>query len=357
MRQDPEALWLNGPKSSIYSVMEFTAAQIAGQVNGELHGNPDVLLNRLRPIESAEAGDLSFFAPSSKRKTAELRAFAKRSTAGAIFVRTFEEEFPTTQIVVRNPHVAALEVALLFEPPVATPAGIHTHAIVSPSAKVGRNVHVGPFSVIGEGCEIGDDSIIHPHVVIYPYVRLGEKCIIHSGAVIRERVKIGSDCVIQSGVVVGGDGFGYLPDPQIGHRRIPHTGTVVLEDGVDLGANATIDRATFGETRVGKYTKIDNLVMLGHNVRVGERSIFCSQVGISGSTTVGSDVVLGGQVGAVDHITIGDRVRAGGQTGIVGDVEPGQDLWGMPHRPIMDFKREMISLRELPKLLKRFKKL
>lgn len=330
----------------------LTVSEIAAQLNGELRGEGSGKITGISSLDSATELDLSFFSPTSKRKTAELLELAKLSKAGAILVTEFESAIDRPQIVVQNPLGALIQLAPHFVRKESSP-GIHQTAVVDPSATVAASAEVGPFVVIGPRVVIEEEVVIHPHVVIYRDVKVGKKSVLHSGAVIRENTILGEDCLIQNGVVVGGDGFGYVPDKAIGHRRIPHLGNVVLEDRVDIGANSTIDRGTFGQTRVGRGTKVDNLVMIAHNVKIGEASLLCGQVGISGSSTIGNQVVLAGQVGVADHATIGNRVRAAAKTGISGEVPEGIDIAGYPHQEASKWRRTQVALRYLPELFKR----
>lgn len=337
--------------------MALTAAKISEIVGGELKGAPTRAILNLLPLELAGPSDISFFSPTSKNQAQELFERAKISRAGLILLPKFETAFPADQIQIQNPMRAVIKVAHCFYQPSYPAVGIDPLASVHPTAEVDPSARIGPFAVISEGAQVGAGTVIFSHAVIYAGARVGNNCIIHSGAAIREGVTLGDDCLIQNGAVVGGDGFGYIPDPQVGHRRIPHIGTVVLESGVDLGANATVDRATFGETHIGKNTKLDNLVMVGHNVKIGERSLFCSQVGISGSTTIGNDVVLAGQVGVSDHAVIGDKVRATGQSGLMGTIAGGQDIAGTPAGPVQMWRRVAMLLPKLPELFKRVQRL
>ncbi len=330
----------------------ISIAEIASKVGGTVHGDGARTISSIRPLEIAEADDLSFFAPTSKRKTVEIFEIAKTTRAAAILVSKHEPAFPCTQIVVGHPLAALVVLAPLFRKGQLA-AGIHPTAVIDPTAAVDPAASVGAYAVIGARSKIGARSAIHPHVVVYTDVEIGADCVIHAGAVIREGCSLGNDCLIQSGAVIGGDGFGYIPDRAVGHRRIPHIGEVILEDGVDLGANTTVDRATFGETRIRKNAKVDNLVMIAHNVKVGERTLLCGQVGISGSTEIGDDVILAGQVGVADHIKIGSKVRAAAKTGIGSDIEDGIDVAGYPHTEASRWRRTQVALRYLPELLKK----
>lgn len=335
------------------STPAITVAEIAERLGATLHGSGAGVIRSVRPLEIAGPEDLSFLAQG--RRSGELFEIAKRARVGALLTTEHYSELEMPQLVTPNPLAAVIKLSPLFYRPPVPPPGVHSSAVVHESAVLGENVSVGPYAVIGEGVTIGADTIVHPHVVIYAGAEIGPNCILHAGAVVREFVRIGADCVLQSGVVVGGDGFGYVPVPGVTHQRIPHIGTVVLEDSVDLGANATIDRATLGETRIGKSTKIDNLVMVGHNVTIGERSLLCSQVGVSGSCRIGNDVVLAGQVGVADHCDIADRVRAAGKAGIVGSIPSAMDVSGSPHAPVGQWRRASALTLRLPELFRRLR--
>lgn len=330
---------------------------IAQKLGAEVRGNKEVCLTQIKPLEDATKTDLSFFSPTAKRKTNSLLELARNTQAGALLIPQYEPEIHTTQIITPNPLAAVIALAPLFSRlPEAIP-GVHPQAVVGDGVTLGKNVSIGAFAVIGDEVVIGDDTVIHPHVVIYAGASIGKRCILHAGAVIREFVSVGDNCVIQNGVVVGGDGFGYTPNEKGEHQRIPHLGTTVLEDGVDIGANATVDRAMLGETRIGAGTKIDNLVMVGHNVKVGKNNIFCSQVGISGSTKLGNNVVLAGQVGVADHIVIGNNVRAAARSGITRDIAENTDIGGFPAGPSDEWRRQAAITAKLPDLYKRLQEL
>ena len=336
----------------------LSVGEIAAMVSGTVEGDSGRKISAIQPLDIAREQDLSFYAPKTKRVAGDLRRQAAAGRAGAVLVASFEPEFPVTQIIVPNPFGAVIRLAHVFKPKFPAYEGIHPSAIVDPSASIGENVAIGPLAVVGPDAVLEDNVVLHPHVVIYPGAVIGKGCVIHSGAVVREGTKLGEGCLIQNGAVIGGDGFGYIPDPNIGHRHIPHIGITVLEDRVDMGANSTVDRAMLGETRVRRDTKIDNLVMIGHNCSIGERVIMCSQVGISGSCTVGNDVILAGQVGVADHLTIADRVKAAGQAGITSSVEePGLAVAGLPQVPVTQWHRCATLLGRLPELFARVKRL
>ncbi len=338
--------------------ISFSASALVELLSGslgmaaELRGESEKLVTGIRGLDSATSSDLSFLAPTSKRRFAELRKNALAGNAGILLVDSFDPAIPSTQIVTANPFRAIVALSRRFVPAIPVEAGIDSRASVSATALIGPGVAIGPFAVVGEGAVIGENTVLHAHAVVYPHARIGAHCIIHSGAVVREYVELGDDCVLQNGVVLGGDGFGYIYEPGVGHVRIPHIGTVVIQNGVDFGANATVDRATLGETRIGAGTKIDNLVMVGHNTTIGKGSLLCAQVGVSGSCSIGNGVVLGGNAGVGDHIRIGDGARAAGKTGIIGDVPAKTDVAGYPHAEASEWRRSQALVRQLPRLVK-----
>lgn len=331
---------------------QLTAAKIAELVSGSVTGDPDTAVTAIKPLSEAGPGDLTFFAPTSKKQQARLLSQAAESRASVILVTEPSPEIQAVQITVKNPLESLIRVSQVLHPPYRPPTGVHPLAAVEKSASIGENSSVGPFAVVGADAVIGANCTIHAHVVIYPAVKIGDGSVIHAGAVIREGVTLGKSCLIQPGVVIGGDGFGYISRPGAGHSHIPHIGTVNLGDRVDVGANATIDRATLGRTVVGEGTKIDNLVMVAHNVKIGSHSFLCSQVGIAGSAEVGDWVILGGQVGVADHAHIGSQVRVAAQSGVHGEVAGPTDVAGTPARPAANWRREEAALAQLPKIVR-----
>ncbi len=322
------------------------------------HGANPIEITRLRPVDSSGPGDLTFvMSPPESRRTEKLVAQLATRSPSCVITNALLPQLSAPQIVTRHPLAAIAAIAEVFFPKPKPAPGIHPLAAVSASASLGDGVSVGPFAVVGDNVSIGDNSVIHPHVVLYSGVQIGRECVIHAGAVIREAVILGDDCLIQPGVVLGGDGFGYFPDPKVGHRRIPHIGTLILGNRVDLGANSTIDRATLGETRVGDATKIDNLVQIGHNVQIGERSILCGQVGLSGSCVIGNDVTLGGQVGVANQVSVADKARVGAKAGVAGTISQPGDYAGYPIVSAAMFRRISAAMANLPELFRRVKRL
>jgi UDP-3-O-[3-hydroxymyristoyl] glucosamine N-acyltransferase len=230
-------------------------------------------------------------------------------------------------------------------------------AAVAPGARIGQDVSIGAFVAVAEDVTIGDNTVIFPNVTIGPGARIGNDCVIHSNVSIRERVTIGNRVVLQNGVVVGGDGYGFVRRGDGTHEKIPQVATVVLEDDVEIGANTTIDRPAVGETRIQAGTKLDNLVQIGHGVRVGRNVLMAAQVGIAGSTEIDDDVVFGGQVGVGGHLSIGRGAVAVGQSGVTNSLDPKAMVAGYPAIDSREWRKSSVIFRRLPELKKRIEEL
>jgi UDP-3-O-[3-hydroxymyristoyl] glucosamine N-acyltransferase len=314
------------------------------------NGSLETEITGVAGVEAAGPGQLTFV---SNPKYA---ASARVTKASAIIVAEDFPALPTATLRSRNPYLDfARALELFYRPPQYAP-GVHPTAAVHPSAKIEVDAHVGPYVVIQENVEIGANAVLLAHVVIYPGVTIGDNFLAHSHAVVREFCRIGNNVILQNGVIVGGDGFGFAKD-NAGHwRKIVQSGPTVIEDDVEIQANACIDRASVGETRIARGAKIDNLVQVGHGSRVGQDTLLCAQVGLAGSTDVGKDVILAGQVGVAGHCKIGDGAIATAQSGIPNDVAAGAVVSGYPAidnrlwlRCVAVFNR----LPEIAKLLRR----
>jgi len=234
---------------------------------------------------------------------------------------------------------------------------VHSTAVVSESAKIGKRAHIGAYAVIDEDVVIGDDCVILPHVVIYRGAHIGNKFFAHAHAIVREYCRIGDDVVLQNGAVVGADGFGFAKGDSGKWEKIVQSVPTILEDTVEVQANACVDRASVGETRIGRDTKIDNLVQVGHGSAVGEHTMLCAQVGLAGSTVIGDNVILAGQVGVAGHCTIGDKVIATAQSGIPNDVETGKMVSGYPAIENRQWLRTVAVYNKLPELARKIRQL
>ena len=326
--------------------MSFTTAEIAKRVDGEVLGDGTAVLNGFATADNAKSGDLIF------AENAEYFAAAEKSAATAIIAG--KEHSSAHKIVIRvaNPRVAFARLLETFFPEPKFAAGIHPSAVIAASAQIDPTAHIGPHCTIGERVKIGANCALRAGNFIGDDVVLGEGTILFPNVTIYAHSQIGRRVRIHAGAVIGSDGFGYVLDSGF-LRKIPQIGNVIIGDDVEIGSNSTVDRAALGSTIIGKGTKIDNLVQLGHNVEVGEHNILCSQVGIAGSAKVGSYTVLAGQVGIAGHIKIGSKVILGSQSGVMDNVPDGETWLGTPAQPDKQMKRMYISLRRLPDLLRK----
>lgn len=301
-------------------------------------------------IEEAGSADLTFV--SNKRYIAA----AKTTNAAAIIV---SEDFPAAKTPLlrsKNPYLTfARAIELFYSAPKYAP-GIHPTAVIAPTAKIGTNASIGPYVVVEDEAIIGNDCVLRAHVVIYQGVRIGDNFFAHAHAVVREHCRIGNHVTLQNGVVIGGDGFGFARDTD-GWYKIVQSGVTVLDDNVEVQANATVDRASIGETHIHADAKIDNLVQVGHGSTVGEQSLLCAQVGLAGSTHVGKNVILAGQVGVAGHCKVGDNAIATAQSGIPNDVEAGKTVSGYPAIENKQWLRSVAVYNRLPELAKELRNL
>ncbi|MBF2076352.1 MAG: UDP-3-O-(3-hydroxymyristoyl)glucosamine N-acyltransferase [Synechococcales cyanobacterium C42_A2020_086] len=248
-----------------------------------------------------------------------------------------------------EPRKVFAQIIALFYQPFRLPAGVHPTAVIDPSVQLGNDVAIGAHVVIAAGVTLGDQVCIHPNVVIYPDVHIGDRTVLHANCTIHERTQIGADCVIHSGAVIGAEGFGFVPTSE-GWLKMQQSGYVVLADGVEVGCNSTIDRPALDTTRIGRNTKIDNLVHIAHGCRLGENCILAGQVGLAGAVEVGNRVIMAGQVGIVDHVKIGDGAIASAKAGVHSDVEPGAIVTGVPAIPHKLFVKATAIFNRLPEM-------
>jgi UDP-3-O-[3-hydroxymyristoyl] glucosamine N-acyltransferase len=323
-------------------------AELAEKLGCSVRGSGDIEVRRGRGIGEAEPGDLTFLAnPKYAPKLAATRASA--------IVVAPEVTTPLPSLLSPNPYLTFAQALPLLHPARRPQPGVHRTAHVDPSAVIGPEVTVGAFAVVGARCRVGARTVLHAHVVVYDDVEIGEDCLLHSGVHVREGCRLGKRVVLQNGVVIGGDGFGFAKDSNGRYQNFPQVGIVVIEDDVEIQANTTVDRAALGETRIGRGTKIDNLVQVAHSVTIGEDSILCAQVGISGSTRVGKRVTLTGQVGVVGHLEIGDGAIATAQSGIAQSVPAGALVSGYPAIENRSWLRSVSVFARLPELLRRLR--
>ncbi len=327
--------------------------ELAALVGGSVIGNGEVEIRGISGIREAEDGDITFIA--NPRYLSDLEK--TRATAVIIGEKILDSRLQApdsrlTLLSVKNPYLAFSKILELFSKRPYEPTGISDKALIGEGCILGKHISVHPYVVLEEGVGIGDRVTLFPGVYIGKGSEIGEDSIIYPNVSIREGIKIGKRVIIHSGAVIGSDGFGFVEEGGRYHK-IPQVGSVIVEDDVEIGANCTIDRATLGTTIIGKGTKIDNLVHIAHNVRIGENSIIVAQVGISGSTEIGKHVILAGQAGIADHIKIGDNVTVIGQSGVRHDVEPNQVISGTLAIPHKDWLKSQAIFARLPELKKK----
>jgi len=325
-------------------------AELARALGATLEGaSPDVEITGVAPLEDAVPGTITMLAD----RRLETRLAGTR--ASAVLVGPDAPAAPVPLLRVPHPWVAFTQVMELFHPVRRPAAGVHPTAVVAATAVLGAGAFVGPHVVIGEDVRIGRDAVLHPHVTIYRGARIGDRFTAHAGAVVREDVVIGERVTLHAGAVIGSDGFGFVPLSE-GHRKIPQIGTVIVEDDVEIGANATVDRATLGATRVGSGTKIDNLVMVGHGCQIGPGCLLAAQVGLAGSMRLGAGVMMGGQAGASGHFIIGDGAQIAAQSGVHREVPAGGIYGGYPAIEVRGWRRAMTALPRLPEVFRRLRR-
>lgn len=328
--------------------MEFTAATIAGFLQGEIIGDPDVKVNTIARIEEGHEGALSFLAnPKYER-------YLYTTQSSVVLVNNDlvpSGPVKATMIKVKNSYESFASLLALVEQSRPKKTGIHKTAVIEEGATIGKNVYIGAYAYIGDNTTVGDGCRIYPHVYIGENTVLGEKCTIYAGVKIYHECLIGSGCTVHAGTVIGSDGFGFAPQSESEFLKIPQLGNVILEDNVEIGANVAIDRATMGSTVIRKGVKIDNLVQVGHNVEIGENTVIAGQSGIAGSSKVGRNCMFGGQVGIGGHIKIADGTKVGAQAGISGEIKTENSIvQGSPAIDIRLFQRSSVVFKRLPEL-------
>jgi UDP-3-O-[3-hydroxymyristoyl] glucosamine N-acyltransferase len=320
-------------------------------VGGELLGDAELPITGLNGLAEARPGDVSFYGNTKYRRQYET------TQASAVLVGSNESAREGKALIrVSNPHLAFARLLKLFQQPEPLTAGVSAQAHVHPKAYVHREATVMAGATVEQGASVGARSVLFPGAYVGPGARIGEDCVLHPNVTVTERCQVGSRVILHASCVVGADGFGFAfnPEGEQGpeHFKIPQTGIVRIEDDVEVGACTCIDRATIGETVIGRGTKIDNLVQIAHNVKVGPLSLICAQAGVSGSAELGTGVVLAGQVGVVGHIRVGDMAKVGAQSGVAHDVEDGQVVSGSPAIPHREWLRSSAALGQLADLVK-----
>ncbi len=330
--------------------MEFTASQIAGILEGEVEGNPEIAVHKLAKIEEGEKGSLTFLA-NPKYTPYIYSTEASITIVNKDFVP--EQTLSTTLIKVDDAYKSFSKLLEYYNQVKNNKTGIEEPVYMAKSASYGADFYMGAFSYLGNNVAIGNNVKIYPNVYVGDNVTMGNDVVVFAGAKIYSESIIGDGCVIHSGAIIGADGFGFTPNNNGEYSKVPQTGNVILEENVDVGAGTTIDRATLGSTILRRGVKLDNQIQIAHNVEIGEHTAIAAQTGIAGSTKIGKHCMIGGQVGIVGHITIGDRVKIQAQSGIGRNVKDDEVLQGSPALNYGDYNKSYVHFKNLPKLVNR----
>jgi UDP-3-O-[3-hydroxymyristoyl] glucosamine N-acyltransferase len=330
--------------------MEFTAAQIAGILNGQVIGNPEAVVSALAKIEEGKNGALSFLS------NPKYEPFIYTTSSSICIVNdTFEpsKSLPTTLTLIKvaDAYACFAQLLALYDSMNKKEAVIEQPSFIHETAEIGENVYIGAFAYIGANVKISNNCQIHPNVVIQDNASIGENTIIYPSVSVYKDCQVGASCIIHSGTVIGSDGFGFAPDENGVYSKIPQIGNVIIEDHVEIGSNCSIDRATMGSTFIRQGVKIDNLCQIAHNVEVDRHTAMAAQVGIAGSAKIGQHVMIGGQTGIAGHLSVADHTKIVAQSGIPSTVKKADTLMGTPAIPINDYKRSHIGFRKLPMLI------
>lgn len=328
-----------------------TLKELAGAVGGELIGDPDVTISGIASIGDCREDEMTLAV--DEKYIARVRG----AKIGALLVKAKVDDLSVPQIVVADPKRAAIQIAYLFSDPAAPVPGISSLAFVDSTAVVDPTATVMPFAYIGPEAAVGAKSLVYPHVYIGRKAAIGRECTLHPHAVLGDRCRLGDRAILHNHASIGADGFGYHPDGQGGHAKIPQLGIVVIGNDVEIGACSCVDRATFGRTVVGDGTKIDNQVQIAHNCLIGKNSLIVAQVGFSGSTVVEDNVTVAARAATAGHVTIGKGAVIGAMTAVIEDVAPGAMVGGIPARDHIEWKRSVIAVEKLPAALKQLRRL
>ncbi len=327
--------------------MKKTLGEIAELLGGRLAGEGSIGITGVTNIEEAGASEMTFAVEPHLEE-------AKACKAAAVLLPEGAGEFPLPAVYVAEPRAAFARLLQIFTPELEFPAGISPQAYIADTAEIGQHVTILPFAVVDAHATVADGVTLYPHTYVGQYAEIGEDSLLYSNVTVREHCRVGKRCIIHSSAVIGSDGFGFTTKDGV-HTKVPQVGNVVLEDDVEIGAHDGIDRATTGSTVIGKGTKIDNLVHIGHNCKIGPNNLIVAQTGISGSTVVEHNVTFGGQVGTVGHIHIGANSVFAARTGIIGNMPEGVFCAGFPAQPHQEWLRMQAAMKHLPELVKKLR--
>lgn len=341
------------PEGARAAPSSLTLQEVADLVGGRVSGDATVRVSGVAPLDQADDGRLTIL--TDRRYLGELAA--TRGAAVLVSAALAGEVRPgLPAVIVDDAHAALAAVLARFHPPPAGRPMVHPTAVLGERLRMGREVSIGPYAVLEEDCRLGDRVRVAAHVVVGRGSTIGEDSVLHPHVVVYPGTVVGRRVVVHAGACLGADGFGYA-FVEGAYRKIPQVGRCVVEDDVEIGANTCIDRGSIGDTVVGMGSKLDNLVQLGHNVRVGARTAMAAQAGVAGSTRIGTGVVLGGQAGVAGHVEVGDGARVSAQAGVTGDVAPGASVTGFPARNLREYLRASALMLRLPELVKRLRAL
>ena len=333
--------------------MNFTAGQIADQINGTIVGDRDVDIFNISKIEEGTKGSLTFLA---NPKYTEF--IYSTNASAAIVAEDFEptEKINTTLIKVKDPYSSFTTILELFNKEITSKKGISEFTVIEQNAIISDSSYIGSFTTIGKDSKISDNCIIENHVFIGNNVEIGQGTRIYPGVKILDDTKIGKNCIIHSSCSIGSDGFGFAQNDDGSFKKIPQTGNVIIGDNVEIGSNSTIDRATLGSTIIHKGVKLDNQIQIAHNVEIGENTAIAAQSGIAGSTKIGRNCMIGGQVGIIGHLKIGDNVKIQAQAGVTSDIKSDSRVTGTPAISHMNYNKSYIHFKNLPEIVKKIDK-
>ena len=333
------------------TITTMKLGELATRLGAELRGNADVEVTGVKGIEEAGPTEITFVA------NPRYASLARTTKAAAVLVEPGFSEIATPTLRIKNPYHAFSRALGMFYQPPAYPAGVHSTAVIDPTAEIGKEAHIGAYVVVGPNVRIGDHATLLPHVVLYPGVKVGDHFFAHAHAVVREGCELGDHVTLENGAIVGADGFGFSKNEKGEWEKIPQSGPVRLGDRVDVQANACVDRATVGSTEIGDGSKIDNLVQVGHGSKVGQNTLICAQTGLAGSSVIGNNVILAGQTGIAGHCSVGDGVILTAQSAVSHDVPAGKMISGSPGFDNRVWLRAVTIFQRLPELLKRLDRL
>ena len=333
--------------------MNFTAGQIADQLNGTVVGNKDVAINTISKIEEGKKGSLTFLA--NPKYTEYIYS---TNASATIVANDFEptEKITTTLIKVKDPYSSFTTILELFNDDKSKSTGISDKSDIHKSSIISKRSYVGSYTTIGKNSIIGNDCVIDSQVFIGDNVKIGNSCKIYPGTKILNDTIIGNSCIIHSSCSIGSDGFGFAHNDDGTYKKIPQTGNVVIGNNVEIGSNSTIDRATIGSTIINDGVKLDNQIQIAHNVEIGENTAIAAQSGVAGSTKIGKNCMIGGQVGIIGHLKIGDNVKIQAQAGVTSDVDSNARITGTPAISYMNYNKSYIHFKNLPEIVKKIDK-